>query len=168
VSAGFAGFPSPLFGAGVLVVGGQMRDSGRRGEWRADNLGGAMSQIEVSGVREAPEDDGSHFVELADGSAALVPASMVPNLIEALQGGLARRVFAQSQQLEQPTDATLALREFHVTDARAATLGRSTNLACNLSEYGWVVLVSEDAILHQMKEKIDQILVERSSSARTN
>ena len=127
-----------------------------------------MPQIEVSGVRPMPESDGSHFIDLADDSVALVPVHMVPALIEALQGGLTRRVFAQSQQLVQPTDATLALPQFHVTDVRAATLGRATNLAC-LSENGWIVLlVSDDAVLHQMKEKIDQILIERSSPARAN
>jgi hypothetical protein len=127
-----------------------------------------MSQTKVAGVRPMPESDGSHFIDLADGSAALVPVHMVPVLIEALQGGLARRVFAQSQQLEEPTDATLALPQFHVRDVRAATLGHSTNLAC-LSENGWkVLLVSDDAVLHQMKGRIDQILLERSTSLRAN
>ena len=47
-------------------------------------------------------------------------------------------------------------------------MGRSTNLACNLSEYGWVVLPSEDAVLRQMKAKIDEVLMQRSAIARSN
>jgi len=127
-----------------------------------------MSQIEVSGIRSAPEDDGNHVVELADGSVAIIPAHQIPALIQALQGGLAQRVFAQSQQFAQPTDAGLALQEFQLVDVRVATRGRSISLACNLSEYGWVSLLSEDEVLRDMKDRIDQILLQRSASPRTN
>jgi hypothetical protein len=127
-----------------------------------------MVQVKVSGVRPTAEDDGSHAVELADGSVVIIPADQIPAIVQALQWGLAQRVFAQSQQFDQPTDSTLALREFHLTDARVATQGRSTNLACNLSEYGWVAFLSEDAVLRQMKERIDQVLRDRSASSHTN
>ena len=127
-----------------------------------------MTQVTVSGVRPMPEDDGSHVVELANGSAAVIPADQIPALVQALQWGLAQRVFAQSQQFEHPTDSTLALREFHLTDARVATRGRSISLACNLSEYGWVSFLSEDLVLRQMKERIDQVLMHRTASSRTN
>jgi hypothetical protein len=129
---------------------------------------GTMTQIRVSGIRSAAEPDGSHVIELADGSEAVIPAAQVPAVVQALQWGLAQRVFAQSQQFAAPTESTLALREFHLTDARVATLGRSTNLACNLSEYGWVAFLSEEAVLLQMKEKIDEILVHRSASSGIN
>jgi hypothetical protein len=127
-----------------------------------------MSQIEVSGVRSKPEDDGSHIVELADGSVAIIPADQIPAIVQALQWGLAQRVFAQSQQFAHPTESTLALREFNLTDVRVATRGRSTSLACKLSEYGWVSFLSEDAVLREMKDRIDQVLLQRSASSRTN
>jgi hypothetical protein len=127
-----------------------------------------MTQVKVSGIRSTAEDDGSHVIELADGSIAVVPADQIPAVVQALQWGLVQRVFAQSQQFGHPTESTLALREFHLTDARVATLGRSTNLACNLSEYGWVAFLSEDAVLRQMKERIDQVLMQRSASSHTN
>jgi hypothetical protein len=129
-----------------------------------------MTHVKVSGVRPTAEDDGSHRVELADGSVAIIiiPADQIPDVIQALQGGLARRVFAQSQAFAEPTEANLALREFHLTDIRTAVHGRSTNLACNLSEFGWVVIAGEDEVLRQMKEKIDQVLMQRSASSHTN
>ena len=127
-----------------------------------------MTELRVSGVRQTAEDDGSHVVELADGSVAIVPADQIPALIQALQGGLAQRVFAQSQQFAQPTEATLALREFHLTDARVASRARATNLACNLGEFGWVIFVSEDAVLRQMQDRIGEVLVQRSASSRFN
>lgn len=127
-----------------------------------------MTQVKVSGVRPAPEDDGSHGVELSDGSVAIIPADQVPAVIQALQWGLAQRVFAQSQQFAHPTESTLALPEFRLTDARVAIRGRSISLACNLNEYGWVSLLSEDAVLRQMKEKVDEVLMQRSASSRTN
>jgi hypothetical protein len=127
-----------------------------------------VSQIEVSGVRLKPEDDGSHGVELADGSVAVIPEHQIPAVIKALQGGLAQRIFAQSQQFSQPTDAGLALQEFQLVDVRVATRGRTTSLACNLSEYGWVSLLSEDEVLRDMRDRIDQILLQRSASPRTN
>jgi hypothetical protein len=127
-----------------------------------------MTQVKISGVRSAPEDDGSHILEPANGSVALIPADQVSAVVQALQWGLAQRVFAQSQQFEHPTDSDLALREFHLTDARVATRDRSTNLVCNLSEFGWVSFVSEDTVLRQMKEKIDQVLIHLSTSSRTN
>jgi hypothetical protein len=57
-----------------------------------------MTQVKVSGVRPAAEHDGSHGVELADGSVAIIPADQIPAVVQALQWGLAQRVFAQSQQ----------------------------------------------------------------------
>jgi hypothetical protein len=127
-----------------------------------------MTQVTISGARSKPEDDGSHIVELSNGSVAVIPADQISAVIQALQWGLAQRVFAQSQQFEHATDSNLALQEFHVTDARVATRDRSTNLVCNLSEYGWVAFLSEDEVLRQMKEKIDQVLMDRSASSRTN
>ena len=127
-----------------------------------------MSQIEISGVRSKPEDDGSHVVELSDGSVAIIPEHQIPAIVQALQWGLAQRVFAQSQQFAHPTESTLSLREFHLTDVRVATRGRSISLACNLSEYGWVSLVSEDEVLRVMKDRIDQVLLQRSALSRTN
>jgi hypothetical protein len=127
-----------------------------------------MTQVKVSGVRSSREADDSHVIELSDGSEAVIPAAQVPVVVQALQWGLAQRVFAQSQQFSNPTESSLALREFHLTDARVAALGRSTNLACNLSEYGWVAFLSEDAVLRRMKDTIDEILMERSASSRTN
>lgn len=127
-----------------------------------------MTKVKVSGVRPTPEDDGSHGVELADGSVAIIPADQIPDIVQALQLGLAQRVFAQSQQFAHPTESTLALPEFQLTDARVATRGRSISLACNLTEYGWVSFQSEDDVLRQMKDKIDQILMERSAPLRAN
>jgi hypothetical protein len=127
-----------------------------------------MTQVKVSGVRPTAEDDGSHALDLADGSVAIIPANQIPAIIQALQWGLAQRVFAQSQQFEHPTESTLALREFHLTDARVAAVGRSTNLVCNLSEFGWVSFLSEDAVLRQMKNKIDEILIQRSAPSHSN
>jgi hypothetical protein len=127
-----------------------------------------VAQIEVSSVRSKPEDNGSHGVELSDGSVAIIPEHQIPAVIKALQWGLAQRVFAQSQQFAQPTDAGLALQEFQLVDVRTATRGRSISLACNLSEYGWVSLLSEDEVLRDMKDRIDQILLQRSASPRTN
>jgi hypothetical protein len=123
-----------------------------------------VAQIEVSGVRSKPGDDGSHGVELSDGSVAIIPAHQIPAIIAALQWGLAQRVFAQSQQFAQPTDAGLALQEFQLADVLVATRGRSISLACNLGEYGWVSLLSEDEVLRDMKDRIN----ERSASPRTN
>jgi hypothetical protein len=77
-------------------------------------------------------------------------------------------VFAQSQQFANPTESTLALPELHLMDARVAAFGRSTNLVCNLSECGWVAFLSEDAVLRQMKDKIDEILIQRSASSHSN
>jgi hypothetical protein len=96
------------------------------------------------------------------------PSIRSPAVIEALQWGLAQRVFAQSQQFAQPTEAGLALQEFQLVDVRVATRGRSISLACNLGEYGWVSLLGEDDVLHEMKDRIDQILLQRSASPRTN
>jgi hypothetical protein len=122
----------------------------------------------ATSVRATPEDDGSHILELANGSIAAVPADQIPAVIQALQWGLAQRVFAQSKAFAEPTDANVAFREFHMTDVRTAARGRSTNLACNLSEFGWVVFLGEDAVLRQLREKIDRVLMERSASSRAN
>jgi hypothetical protein len=43
-----------------------------------------------------------------------------------------------------------------------------TSLACNFGEYGWVSLESEDAILRQMKDRIDEVLMHRSAPSRPN
>jgi hypothetical protein len=138
---------------------------GKQGAKSAED---AMTQVKVSGVRPTAEDDGSHVVELADGSVAVIPADQVPALVQALQWGLARRVFAQSQQFANPTESTLALPELHLMDAQVAAVGRSTNLVCNLSECGWVSFLSEDAVLRQMKDKIDQVLLQRSAPSNFN
>jgi hypothetical protein len=128
---------------------------------------GAMTQVKVSGVRPAAEGDGSHALELADGSVAIIPADQIPAVVQALQRGLVQSVFAQSRQFARAPD-TLALPELHLTDARVAAVDRSTNLVCNLSEYGWVAFLSEDAVLRQMKEMIDEVLKRRSSPPRFN
>jgi hypothetical protein len=65
-----------------------------------------MTQVKVTGVRPTPEADGSHGLELADGSVAIIPAGLIPAVVQVLQWGLAQRVFAQSQQFALPTDAT--------------------------------------------------------------
>jgi hypothetical protein len=127
-----------------------------------------MTQVKVSGIRPTAEDDGSHVLELADGSVAIIPADQIPAIVQALQWGLAQRVFAQSQQFTNPTESILALRELHLTDARVAALGRSTNLVCNLSECGWVAFLGEDAVLRQMKERIDEVLKQRSAAPHFN
>jgi len=127
-----------------------------------------MTEVKVNRIRPSREADDSHVVELSDGSTAVIPAALVSLVVQTLQGGLTQRVFAQSQQFSRPTESNLALPEFHLRDARAATLGRMTNLACNLSELGWVAFLSEDEALRQMKEAIEKVLIERSASSRTN
>ena len=81
----------------------------------------------VSRIRANAEADGSHALELSDGSTALIPRGQVQYFAKVLQHSAALQAFAQSQRPDIPAESPLAPKEFHPEDARSATIGRETN-----------------------------------------